>query len=623
MTLGLAFPNRFDGATLSGNGWTVGLPLSNLATRQISQVARTLVNSGSFYAALGSAKTTGAIGVVGHNLTTDGQWRARAFDHDPRPVLHGDLRAGEMPSGFAFSRSGTATYFDAAGVLQTASNNVERWALDGNGNITGLLLEALAVNRLIYSRDGTNADWTKVTMGRAKDATGIDDAANACTTLSASSSNARISAGGTTGTNPSVFSVYLRRVTGTGTIYITADNFATLTPVTLTSAWQRFEVSAAASACTCGIQIVTSGDVIEMDGAQLESGTLASSVIMTAGATATRNAESITRTGLSLTGVGVMTIAGTLLRQPTGSNAEIAVADQGSPKATLSVADTGQVQAIYTNSGTQCSITTGTVADGAAINASFAFEANNFRLAVDGVQGTQDTSGTMSASAFTSLTFRAEDFCGWVLTEFRLDAPSIADADLEELSTTDCEHAASYDSGLIDAWPAAWVSGTTEDQRSGVRGEATLVTIAEQSAQYWRFDLADDTNPAGYIQLGRVFLGPLWRPDFGLLSGVTLGYESRSTTTEADDGAEYHAERRGPRVVRFNLDAQSQEAAMFQILEMQRQLGTTGELIFLWDTADDLYQPARTFLGRLRSIAPLTAISSNLWSAAFEVKESL
>lgn len=156
-----------------------------------------------------------------------------------------------------------------------------------------------------------------------------------------------------------------------------------------------------------------------------------------------------------------------------------------------------------------------------------------------------------------------------------------------------------------------------------MRGVAILNPASAQTYQYWRFDLTDTANTAGYVQLGRVFIGTNWRPDRGAATGATLGYESRSTTTEADDGAEYHTERRGPRVARFNIEAQTQDEAMRKVLEMQRQLGSTGEVLFQWDTSDTLYQPARAFLGRLRSLSPLTAINSNLWSASFEIKELL
>ena len=57
-----------------------------------------------------------------------------------------------MPSGFAYTRAGAATYFDNAGVMQVASANVPRWDYDP---ITlerkGLLIETQSANLFINS----------------------------------------------------------------------------------------------------------------------------------------------------------------------------------------------------------------------------------------------------------------------------------------------------------------------------------------------------------------------------------------------------------------------------------------------------------------------------------------
>lgn len=79
------------------------------------------------------------------------------------------------------------------------------------------------------------------------------------------------------------FSIWLRRVGGTGTINITADG-STWAAVTLTSTWTRFQANAAGS--TCGVRIVTSGDSIEMWGAQFEVGQTATGYVRTTTTTA-------------------------------------------------------------------------------------------------------------------------------------------------------------------------------------------------------------------------------------------------------------------------------------------------------------------------------------------------
>ena len=63
-----------------------------------------------------------------------------------------DFTTGALPDGVSFTRAGSATYFDAAGVLQTALADVPRF--DHNpvsGALRGLLVEPSATNRLLNS----------------------------------------------------------------------------------------------------------------------------------------------------------------------------------------------------------------------------------------------------------------------------------------------------------------------------------------------------------------------------------------------------------------------------------------------------------------------------------------
>lgn len=68
----------------------------------------------------------------------------------PRLVL--DFMDGALPAGVSFTRAGSATYFDAAGVLRTALADVPRFDHDPvSGALRGLLVEPSATNRLLNS----------------------------------------------------------------------------------------------------------------------------------------------------------------------------------------------------------------------------------------------------------------------------------------------------------------------------------------------------------------------------------------------------------------------------------------------------------------------------------------
>lgn len=617
MPLSLAFPNRFDAASLSGIGWTTGLPLPYLLTRQISQVARAVRTRGTFYAAFPSAITASVLAMTGHNLTTSGQWRARAFAADPRPVLDVDFTLG-LPAGLTCTRASVARFFGSNGLLQTAGNNVARIQHDqATQQPLGLLIEADATNALLWARDMTQAAWTKTGVTAALTATGIDGAANSASRLTAAAANGRATATHAVG-GSRTFSVFLRRVTGTGAIRLTNDGFVSNTTVTLTSAWQRFEVATTGAGTTVGIQLDTSGDVIEADFAQLEAGASASSPILTSGTAATRSGETVAMPpgGLRLT--GALVVHGSLVKIPSAGRSIVSIGD-GSAGADIRITSAGVPAGEY---GAQASITAAAITPG-PMRLGFSYGTNDFRFSSNGVAGTPDTSGTASTLAATTVNLGSSvDGLAVILSGLRGYNAVRTAADLNSLTTTEFEHVASYDSGLVNAWPADWVSSTTAEERAGVRGTATISTTP-QTAQWWRFDVVDAANPAGFVELGRIFLGERWRPQYGALSGATLGYLDRATITEADSGAEYTVTRPLPRVAAVELVFRSESDAMTRGLEIQRQLGTTGELLFSWDDADSEFQPARTFLARLRTLQPITCLYRGHWRAELEVKELL
>jgi len=67
------------------------------------------------------------------------------------------------------------------------------------------------------------------------------------------------------------FSIWLRRISGTGNVDLTMDSGATYSTQTISSTWARYSVTSApaAGAKTAGVRIVTSGDVIQAFGAMV------------------------------------------------------------------------------------------------------------------------------------------------------------------------------------------------------------------------------------------------------------------------------------------------------------------------------------------------------------------
>jgi len=165
------------------------------------------------------------------------------------PLTNSLIPETAIASTYTFTRNDTdATVTDFEGLVKSVTADEARFV--GARRIENLVVD---------SEDFTNAGWTKTNTTAAADQ------------LTATGGNATTLDAYTASAGDYVFSVDLKRVSGTGNIQIAADS-GTYTTVTLTGTYQRFSVqqTVAAGAKNTGIRIVTSGDVINAKNAQLE-----------------------------------------------------------------------------------------------------------------------------------------------------------------------------------------------------------------------------------------------------------------------------------------------------------------------------------------------------------------
>jgi hypothetical protein len=181
------------------------------------------------------------------------------------------------------------------GVFIQAANNIPCIA-------QGFLLEEARTNDALWARDMTNAAWVEAGGGITvvKNAVGIDGAANSASTLTAAGVGATCAANVCTSlqsitlaSSADTYSVWLKRVTGSGTVSVTINNLTGTTACTVTSttAFTQCQVTATLANPTIGIVMGTVGDVIVADFNQLEPGGFATSPILTTSVAATRAAD--------------------------------------------------------------------------------------------------------------------------------------------------------------------------------------------------------------------------------------------------------------------------------------------------------------------------------------------
>lgn len=194
-----------------------------------------------------------------------------------------------------------------------------------------------------------------------------------------------------------------------------------------------------------------------------------------------------------------------------------------------------------------------------------------------------------------------------------------------------------YNSGWINVWPSGqipqslleweednfWLGTLSANARAGYQSPFIHLLATAQSLRYWKVEVDDTTNADGYVQIGRLFMAATWQPSVNYSYGAGLGYQDPTAVDTSLSGAEFFDVRSRYRVFNFELQYIANAEAYVQALELQRLSGTSGEVLVVPDSADTANQPARSFVGRLVQLAPITQPQPSTFNCAFQVKELL
>ena len=222
---------------------------------------------------------------------------------------------------FGVTRATTAYRTNASGILESVASGVPRLDYPAAGGCPSLLVEPAATNLLLRSEEFDNASWTKVSGGTgsvpvvtANTVTAPDGTLTADTIFLNAGSGTTINDTSRVVYNISLtvtehtFSVYLKGAVGGEQIQLVSPSGGFFR-VVLTTEWQRYSITATGAATVAGragvsirrglTEPIDASATFYAWGAQLETGSVATSYIPTTAATATRNADVISKTGVS------------------------------------------------------------------------------------------------------------------------------------------------------------------------------------------------------------------------------------------------------------------------------------------------------------------------------------
>ena len=194
-----------------------------------------------------------------------------------------------------------------------------------------------------------------------------------------------------------------------------------------------------------------------------------------------------------------------------------------------------------------------------------------------------------------------------------------------------------YQTAWTSVWPAGmvpqtlleweednfWLGTLSAEQRSSFQSPYLHLLATQQFYRYWRVEIDDAANSAGYVQIGRVFISPIWSPAVNFSWGDELAYEDTSPSTTALSGTQYFDNRPKPRVARLNFEALSKTEALDVALQIDRTLGISGELLQVPDRADAARIPATAFLATMRQTTPVVSVLADTYTKSYELREIL
>ena len=193
-----------------------------------------------------------------------------------------------------------------------------------------------------------------------------------------------------------------------------------------------------------------------------------------------------------------------------------------------------------------------------------------------------------------------------------------------------------YDSGELEVWPPMystlslhwrdyhfWSGKIDEEARKEYQKNFIHICNASVKTKYWRIEIYDADNTDGYIEVGRLFMGRLFKPQFNVIYGAQIAWEDNSRIDQSLIGVEYMSRTPMTRVATVNYDYSFRREALEGLYELQRQSGTTQEVLFIGNASDDSQMVRLGFLGRFRRMEPLKWHFMDIHSTGFEVKELL
>lgn len=169
----------------------------------------------------------------------------------------------------------------------------------------------------------------------------------------------------------------------------------------------------------------------------------------------------------------------------------------------------------------------------------------------------------------------------------------------------------SYDSGVVLAFPAVvyppgilpwghvsgWTGGKDPVMDAAYNRCVQLQFTATKVGKTFWLDVQDPTNPAGFLSLARLFLGPFFTPTNNWNYGAAMQFAGERVADVTSSNAEYiDPDRKLKRVMQLVLDDLPVDEVVSIFTALHMYVGYAKQFAFIFDSADTYHMQRRSFL---------------------------
>jgi len=193
-----------------------------------------------------------------------------------------------------------------------------------------------------------------------------------------------------------------------------------------------------------------------------------------------------------------------------------------------------------------------------------------------------------------------------------------------------------YDSGFLQAYPAVypvdgldwesdnfWSATYTQEEIEGYTTNTINILPTVVSASRWKVEIKDSGNVAGFIQIGRMFIGPAWQPERDAEVGLSMGWETNTLQQKAISGTKYYQRRKPYRVTNFQLSVMGEDEYMSRAFEIDKMAGIDKEVLYIYSAIDSIHAIRRRYLGTIRQLTPIECFAVGYGRKAYTIEEIL